>query len=257
MASNSKYYNTGGGELSFVPIVNGVLGTEIDFGQTENVSFNVTTSSITHDNTETCTTFEDENILSKVTGKLTIETIEISPDNLERAYLGAKTSNTIALGTSVADTVTFTALDTPYYIGVKFLSNVVVKDSGDTTTYVEGTDYTINLDKGMITALSGGGISAGATCNLTYDNASYNDITIEGFIQSKLEGKLIFKSCANNGLNYVYTFHKVSLLASGDFNLKSSTEFAKLSFEGTMLASEFVTATGQSKLFKIEASEKV
>jgi len=257
MASNSKYYNTGGGELSFIPLVDGVLGTEVDFGQTENVSFNVTTESITHDNTETCTTFEDMNILSKVTGKLTIETMEISPENLERAYLGAKTSNTIPLGSAVSDTVTFTLLDTAYYIGVKFLSNLIVKDSSDVTTYVEGTDYSVDLDKGMITALSGGAISALDVCNLTYDNASYNDITVEGFIASKLEGKLIFKSCASNGLNYVYTFHKVSLLANGDFNLKSSTEFAKLSFEGTMLASELITATGQSKLFKIEASEKV
>ena len=94
------------------------------------------------------------------------------------------------------------------------------------------------------------------TCNLTYDNAAYTDHRVEAFIKSKLEGKLVFKSCASNGLNYTYTFHKVSLLASGDFGLKSPTEFSKLSFEGTMLSSDLVSGDGLSKLFKIEASEK-
>jgi len=254
--ANSKYYNTGGGELYFTPITDGVLGTEVAFGQTENVSFNISVETITHDNTESCTTFEDMNILKKVTGKLSIETLEISPDNLERAYLGKKVSTVVASGSGVSDTVTFTALDTAYDIGVKYLSNVVVKNSDDSVTYVEGTDYTVNYDKGLITALSTGSIGAGDTCNLTYDNAAYTDYRVEAFIKSKLEGKLVFKSCASNGLSYTYTFHKVSLLASGDFGLKSPNEFSKLSFDGTMLSSDLVTGDGVSKLFKIEASEK-
>ena len=256
MASKSKYYNTGGGELRFTPIVDGVLGTKEDFGQTENISFSTEMETLTHDNTESCTSYEDMNILKKVTGKLTIETIEISPKMLERAFLGETTSIAQASGVNVADTVTFTALDTPYYVGVKFLSNLVVTDTVGTTTYVNGVDYTVNLDKGIITATSGGAITGGETCNLTYDNAAYNDINIEGFINSKLEGVLEFESCAANGLNYKYTFHRVSLLASGDYSLKSSEEFIKLSFEGTMLASELVSGDGISKLFKIEASEK-
>ena len=63
----SKYYNTGGGSLKFTPIVDGVLGTEEDFGQTENISFSTEIETLTHDNTETCTTYEDMNILKKVT----------------------------------------------------------------------------------------------------------------------------------------------------------------------------------------------
>ena len=67
---------------------------------------------------------------------------------------------------------------------------------------------------------------------------------------------LLFVSCAGNGISYTYTYHRVSLLASGDFALKNSTEFAKLSFEGTMLADESITGSGVSKLFKIQGSEK-
>ena len=91
--------------------------------------------------------------------------------------------------------------------------------------------------------------------HITATNVAYNDISIEGFTETKLEGVLTFSSCASNGLNYVYTFHRVSILASGDFALKSAEEFAKLTFEGTMLASELIDGVGISKLFKIEATE--
>jgi hypothetical protein len=256
MASKSKYYNTGGGELKFIPIVDGVLGTIEDFGQTENISFSTTVETLTHDNTETCTAFEDMNILKKVTGKLSIETLEISPTMLARAFLGAKSEVAIPSGTNVTSNVTVTALDSTLDIGVKFLNNVVVKDDTDSTTYDLGVDYTINNKKGTIKVIDGGAISLNDTLHLTYDNDAYGDITIEGFIHSKLEGVLIFESCAGNGLDYKYTFHRVSLLVNGDYSLKNATEFNKLSFEGTMLASELVNGDGVSKLLKIESSEK-
>lgn len=257
MAAQSKYYNTGGGELKFTPIVNGVLGTEVDFGQTENVSFSTTVDTLTHDNTETSTTYEDMNILKKVTGKLTIETLEISPEMLERAFLGALTRTGISAATATAATVTVSAFDVALNIGVKYLSNVVVKDATDVTTYVEGTDYTVNYEAGTITVLSSGGsIAVSDTLHVTYDNAAYDDIAIEGYIETKIEGVLVFTGRSANGLNYKYTFHRVSLLASGDYSLKNASEFSKLSFEGTMLSSELVSGDGVSKLFKIEASEK-
>ncbi len=263
MGAKSKYYNTGGGELFFTPIVNGVLGTEEEFGQTENISFSTEVETLTHDNTESCTTYEDMNILKKVTGTLNIETLEISPEMLTRAYLGS--NNTSAVGANAISGqaslgfVTATALDMAYEIGVKYLdtATIVVKDDSDTTTYVEGVDYTISTAKNVssITALGTGSIVAGDELHITADNSAYNDISVEGFIDSKLEGVLRFESCASNGVSYTYTFHRVSLLASGDFTLKSSEDFARLSFEGTMLASELVSGEGVSKLFKIEGSE--
>ncbi len=264
MASKSKYYNTGGGSLEFTPIVDGVLGTKVDFGQTENISFSTEIETLTHDNTESCVTYEDMNILKKVTGKLNIETLEISPDMLTRAFLGADNSSaTIAdaiTGTPALGFVTATALDTAYPIGVKHLdvATIVVKDDADSVTYVLDTDYTLETTANVtyITFLtSGGTITADDILHITADNAGYNDISIEGFIETKLEGVITFSSCASNGVSYIYTFHRVSLLASGDFALKSSEEFSKLTFEGTMLASELVSGDGISKLFKIEGSE--
>jgi len=255
MSAKTKYYNTGGGELFFTPIENGVLGVEAPFGQTENVSFSSTVETITHDNTEGDVTFEDMNLLSKITGKITVDSIEISPEMLTKAFLGTRYVTSVSASTGVTVPVTISNLDVNTYIGVKQVSNVTVSDDGDTITYVEGVDFTLDLTNGMITALSTGSILADDILHVTYDNAAYNDIRVEAFMESKLEGVLRFVGRSASGLNYTYTFHKVSLLASGDFALKSATEFAKISFEGSMLVSDLINATGVSKLFKIETSE--
>ena len=258
MAANPKYYNTGGGELFFTPITNGVLGAEVPFGQTENVAFSSSVETITHDNTEGSVTFEDASILNKITGKITIESLEISPSMLTRAFLATDFTTTVSAATGVTSVVGVSAFDTPLAIGKKLLSNVIVKDATDTTTYVSGTDYTVDAEAGTITVLSAGGtIVVGDDLHVTYDNASYKDIRVEAFLQSKVEGKLRFVSNSANGVSYTYTFHKVSLLASGDFNLKSATEFNKISFEGAMLASELITANDESKLFVITGTEAV
>ena len=263
MSAQSKYYNTGGGELFFTPITNGVLGSESAFGQTENVTFSSEIETLTHDNTEGKTIFEDMNILKKITGKIAIDTVEISPDMLSKAFLGTNNSTPIIAdaitGTASLGFVTCTELDVAYDIGVKHLDvgTIVVKDDTDTTTYTLDTDYTLTTkgDVTTITAKTGGAITALDVVHVTADNVAYSDIRIEAFMNSKLEGKLRFVSQSANGTSYTYTFHKVSLLASGDFMLKSPEELAKLSFEGAMLASELVTGNGESKLFKIEGSE--
>ena len=258
MAAQSKYYSTGGGELKFTPIVNGVLGTEVDFGETENVDFSTTVETIKHDNTEGAVAFEDLNILKKVTGKLLITTVEASPAMLERAMLADLDTHHVdkATGTKLDDYVV-NGLDVAHFLGTKFMSNVVVENSDDSTTYVEGTDYTMQYDAGKITILSSGGIADGDKIDITFDNAEYNDYNLEGYEKTKIEGILVFQSHAANGLSYVYTFHKVSLLASGNFSLKSDKDIAKLSFDGVILASELVTGDGVSKLFNIKATERL
>ena len=257
MAAQSKYYNTGGGELKFTPIENGVLGTKVDFGQTENMDFSTSVETIKHDSTEGSVAFEDLNILKKVTGKLSIATVEISPEMLGRGTLSDVTTIDTPKATATKlDDYVVNGLDTKHLLGTKFMSNVDVENSDDSTTYVEGTDYTMSYDEGAITILSSGGIADGDKIDITFDNAHYADYNLEGYTKSKIEGVLEFVSHAANGLSYTYTFHKVSLLASGSFSLKSDKDLAKISFDGVLLSSEFVTGDGVSKLFNIKSTEK-
>jgi len=48
----------------------------------------------------------------------------------------------------------------------------VVKDSGETTTYTEGIDYSVDYPTGVITRIATGAISAAATVKVTYDYAN-------------------------------------------------------------------------------------
>ena len=257
--SQSKYYNTGGGELFFTPLVNGVLGTESTFGGTENVSFSSEIETLTHDNTESAVTVEDLSILKKITGKLNIESVEISPEMLGKAFLGTDYTAPVASGTAVAQAdITVGDFTTAYPLSVKniTLASVVVKDDTDTTTYVLDTDYTLSVsgDTTYITFLNPT-IIVTDVIHVTADNVAYSAIRVEAFMESKLEGQLRFVSDPANGVAYEYKFHKVSLLASGDFALKSADEFSKIAFEGSMLASELITANNESKLFVITGTE--
>ena len=263
--AQSKYYNTGGGVLYFTPLVDGVLGTEAEFGGTDNVAFSSEIETLTHDNTEGAVMVEDKSILKKITGKLAIETVELSPDMLVKAFLGADESVVVIAdaiaGTPALGFMTVTAFDTAYAIGVKHLdvATIVVKDATDTTTYTLDDDYSLSTvgEVTYITYITGGsgGILADDIVHITADNVGYNDIRVEGFMETKLEGQLRFVSDTANGIAYTYTFHRVSLLASGDFALKSSEEFSKLTFEGSMLASELISANDESKLFVITGTE--
>ena len=52
------------------------------------------------------------------------------------------------------------------------VSNVVVKNQAGTTTYVLGTDYTVEADTGVITRLAAGGIAANANVKVAYTGSS-------------------------------------------------------------------------------------
>jgi len=55
--------------------------------------------------------------------------------------------------------------------------NVVVKSADGLTTYVEGTDYTVDYLKGVLTRISTGAIPAGGTVSVSYDYADVTKVT--------------------------------------------------------------------------------
>jgi phage tail sheath protein FI len=57
------------------------------------------------------------------------------------------------------------------------VSNVVVKDQPDTTTYVAGTDYTLDAIDGVVTALQGGAITVGEAVTVSFDFADPSKVT--------------------------------------------------------------------------------
>lgn len=85
---------------------------------------------------------------------------------------GTKAGFTQAAETSKAVTLTAVAKDQWSDLGYRKVSNVVVKDSTDVTTYVAGTDYLLDAAAGFVKVTKGGGIADAAEIHVTLDAAA-------------------------------------------------------------------------------------
>ncbi len=108
--------------------------------------------------------------ISDTVGSLTLK--EWNAKNLAMALSGSAVAMSDAGASITAEAVTALAAGEYAELAHPDVSNVVVQDVTDTTTYVEGTDYTINSDLGFITIIAGGGISESDVLHIDYDYAS-------------------------------------------------------------------------------------
>ncbi len=257
MASTEKDYKQrrlGGGKLHIAEFdALGVLGEEEWFGITDNLVQTIEQEFVEIDNTESCTSFTDTKVVSKTTVTLTWESKNVSPVNMTRAFLGEKTETDHIAVTGKATNINVVALDTPYTFEDKFTSNVEVKDDTDTTTYVEGTDYSISttVEPNTITAISGGAISAGDTVHVTYDVSAYTSGLIKALVKGILSAQLRFDMCNSQGYDYTITYHKGDISSAGDFSLKAVEDAGILTFSASITKLE-----SKDNLFEISYEEK-
>lgn len=111
-----------------------------------------------------------KNEIDDINGTLTLH--EWNAANLAWALSGTKTERT-GSGASVTDEAV-TALPAGEYAPLAYrdVSAVVVQDVTDTTTYVEGTDYTLDAKLGLITIIAGGSITATDVLHVDYTYAA-------------------------------------------------------------------------------------
>lgn len=150
------------------------------------------------------------------------------------AFFGTNSALTQDAGTiSVAEELT-TIADRFVEIGKLMVSDVVVKDSTGTTTYVEGTHYTVNTRLGMIRALSTGTIPAGAVVKITYKHAAVNGTQMKAMTKSnvRIRIKLDGQNFAD-GRNFISDIYQMRLAPTSNFSLVG-TEFVDVTFEGAL-----------------------
>ena len=104
---------------------------------------------------------------------------KVSSTNMAMAVLGAAVEGSQAEGSVASEAVTVSSLNVYVAVSKAKISNVVVKDETDATTYEEGTDYRVDYELGMVMAISGGGIDAADVihCSFDHEAMSYSDIT--------------------------------------------------------------------------------
>ena len=164
---------TGGGKLYYQRLNgDGTYDPLMYFGKTDGISFTTSVEWKEHYNSEGCTPLLDAKYPSKKSAEIKFETSEITLEMQNNAFLGdiVSTDQVIATAEAVVVAGSLVKEGSIVDIGYYNASILVIKDSGDTTTYVENTDYTFDARSGYVTVIpiaDGGSIVADADLNLT------------------------------------------------------------------------------------------
>lgn len=119
---------------------------------------------------------------------------------------------------------------------------ILVQDSTDSTTYVAGTDYEVDIslsdDKiGRIRIIEDGTITAGEELHVTYQYDALSWTQIAAFANTQIIGKLRFVSDNPAGNQQELEVWSVSLVPSGDTALIGD-DWSTLGFTGEILKDE-------------------
>lgn len=226
--------DTSGKPLGFIPI-----------GNVPELTIDIEISKFEHKESESGNRLLDLSIVKEKKGKFKMKVENLSLDNLALGLYGEKAAQ--AGGSVTAEAVKF-------YKGMRMplahpnVSAVVVKDVTDTTTYVAGTDYTVDAANGtLIFPASGSLITEAAVLHVSYTYGAYSNL--EAFTSAESpERWLRFE-----GLNTVDGSHVVIDCYRAQFDPLTgyaliNEEIASLDMNGSLLADSNISSG--SKFFR-------
>lgn len=237
-----KNYTLGRGEVHFARFPKGETSArgERYMGNSPEFGFSVESESLDHMNSDHGISEKDDSVTLSVdrTGTLTLD--DIQPENLALFWFGTSETVTVAEGSSENDSLEDVQLGLHYQLGqseaaptgMRKLSNVVLTlDPDDTATELtEGTDYTVDLDKGRVRFLPDSeNVTDGATVGATFDVAGYSHSRVISGSQP-IEGAIRFLADNPKGQNIDYFIPWVKLTPNGDYALKGD-EWQQMSFD--------------------------
>lgn len=178
---------------------------------------------------------------------LTIDLKEVVGDILVMALLGSSTAMNQGSGTLTDAAVTIRK-GAWVSLGFKNLGeDIVVENTGGTTTYVEGTDYVLNKPLGMLKVLSGSAIADGASLNVSGSYAAATGSVISGATQTEVRAKVIFDGINQaDGSQCTVTIWEAAIAADSAFDFLAD-DFGNVSLTGTMK-----TPAGKAEPFIVE-----
>ncbi len=101
--------------------------------------------------------------------------------------------------------------------GASFAAATLTGGTG--TSYIEGTDYTVDYDNGLLTIVDGGGIAEGTDLDVFFGvAASTRDRVISG--SDAVEGALMFIAANPKGKDFNYYMPWIKVTPNGDYALK-------------------------------------
>ncbi len=215
---------------------------ELYLGNCPSMGISIETEKAEHYSSETGLREKDASVVLEVKRSGALQCDNMSDSNVSLFLSGTTGTVTQASG-SVTDEV-ISVLPGRYYqlglapstpVGARKVSTVVVKDSTGTTTYVAGTDYMLDADRGRLQILATGTIVAG-NIKASYAKAA---VTWEG-IRSGSSGELLgaLRIVSDNATGDKRDFYmpRVSLVPSGELPvIAEGTDFASMQFDADIL----------------------
>jgi len=182
---------------------------------------------------------------------ITLTTDEMSASVMAYALLGSVESVSQTAGDVTDEAVTASQLDVWIKLASHAISSVVVQDATDTTTYVLDTDYTLDLDSGLIKFLSTGSINAADVLHVDYTKAATTSSRVNANQETDITAyiRLDGKNLAT-GKRCRAIFKKAVLAPSGEIPLIGGDDFA--SFE---LSGDLVTPDGETVAYYYEEEQ--
>lgn len=246
-------YTLGRGKTSFAMFL---PQTQIEagsryLGNTPSLAMNAETETLDHYSSDSGIRRKDQSVDLQRDRGGAFTTDSINPGNIALLMQGDHSTIATAAGTGVETLIVGAEQGLTYQLGVtptapagaRMVSDVVVTLTGTpATTYVLGTDYVIDPERGTLTLLerATGGIAQGANLTVTFDVAAASRIQIVSGAKT-IEGALRYRADNAVGLNYDYYWPWVKLTPNGDFELKGD-EWQAISFNFEVLEKDGLAA---------------
>jgi len=126
-------------------------------------------------------------------------------------------------------------------------AGLVVTNSGQTTTYVLGTDYEVNYRLGMVKAITGGAITDAQALKVDYTYNAIGGTSIAGGTQTQVRAQ--FKL---DGVNFADQSQVIVDVYEAVLTPDSAFDFLQNDFADIQLKGRLKTPAGKSEPFKVE-----
>ncbi len=176
-----------------------------------------------------------------------VELVEVNRESLTIALLGTQVAINQGSG-SATDEVIVAKLDGWVPLAHQNVAGVgfVLTNSAGTTTYVLGTDYTVNYRLGWVKALTGGAIADAASLKADYTYNAVTGTAIKGSTQTQVRAKFMLEGVNfADGLPCIVEVHEGVIAADSAFDFLSG-DFNKVSMPGRMK-----TPVGKTEPFEV------
>ena len=237
------------GRLYAAPFLPGTQtpGAERFVGNCSEVTVNSETEKLDHFASTHGVRIKDDSIVLENTRNGSIVTDDMSDDNVSIFSLGLAEEISVASATAQKTTFANVRPGDSFQLGttalmptgVRKVTIASVTDGAvsSPTTYVAGTDYVVDAERGRITVLESGNIDDDSDIEVTWSNAAYKIQRVTAG-STEWEGSLRWISANPKGPQRDYFFPYAKLSPNGDLSLVSGEDWATLPLSIEVLEKE-------------------